>query len=597
MAEKYLTLKLTITSLPKPTSAGCKMPGFRTRIEQSPLGASVGPGSDFEFDDSIQKQIGVVDFLQKMAKGSLSAVEVESFGKALFTLILRNEVLEKYKECVTEGLRSTATLRIALNIQPPELLGLPWEYLHDGKSHLLKKNFSIVRVSDELAQQDAPFGRIRSLLVVAAGPSKNSAFPAFDSDAHVGQLQAEFSSLSGLKIAVIPHVTADRLQDALRKETFDALYFVGHGRYSGSQAGQLILETDDGSDDPVRAEDFAQWLRNSKSVRFVYLNSCSTATTGLENPFSGAAQRLMLDGDVTAVVAMQCPIAQKAALAMAKWFFKYLGEESSPEEAVVKCRTQFRDSYSWGIPVVYTYLAGPEKLEQNRIACLLSAEPASSKYMFILPSFLLGLPAGDDPANIEQVRAFLESSKIPYSYPGEVFAITDQMAAFYLMYLVGRISPLTSASITTYEGFQQKTGQSQDVTHFFAFGSKSNSVCESLIKNYSKRFTFNFSSERWTINDASTQKSWSINDPSRQGEKQYRNSKDYGVIQKIVRRDQETTSVYFIIGGLGDRATQGCGWYFMRNWEALVREFGDTEFGIVLEFPENLNFTQGSRIL
>src|SRR5207245_708364 len=99
------------------------------------------------------------------------------------------------------------------------------------------------------------------------------------------------------------------------------------------------------------------------TVRFVYLNSCSTAATALTNLFSGVAQRLMLDGQIDAVVAMQTPVAQTAGLTIAQGFFDEVGRGSSPELALALARTDPDDFHNWGVPVVYSYLGGAEDLE------------------------------------------------------------------------------------------------------------------------------------------------------------------------------------------------------------------------------------------
>jgi hypothetical protein len=41
----------------------------------------------------------------------------------------------------------------------------------------------------------------------------------------------------------------------------------------------------------------------------------------------------------------------------------------------------------------------------------------------------------------------------------------------------------------------------------------------------------------------------------------------------------------FIIAGLGGRATEGCGYFFLRNWNDLFKKFGRSDFAVILKFP------------
>ena len=153
----------------------------------------------------------------------------------------RGEVLNRYRDCVAVAPERGERLRIALTVLAEELLGVPWEYMHDGESFILKQNQSIVRVIDELRAMKAPFGPIRRLLVAIANP-KNSAYKEFDAEAHRKELEGLIGALRGVEADFLMPATKKALRDKLSDNDYDTLYFVGHGRFSPGLGGQIILE-------------------------------------------------------------------------------------------------------------------------------------------------------------------------------------------------------------------------------------------------------------------------------------------------------------------------------------------------------------------
>src|SRR6185369_5698003 len=245
-----------------------------------------------------------------------------------------------------------------------------------------------------------PFGPIRKLLVAIANPN-SPLYSKFDAATHLKNLLELFKRLN-IKSEILMPATRGALESSLRDKPFDAFYFVGHGRLLPPEpggkysTGQLILEREGSSPeetdttDSLDATEFASWvsLNPSKSgrLRFAYFNSCSTAVTDRANSFAGVAQRLMLDAEVAAVVAMQTDVEQTAALNMAEGFFAELKRGKSPELAITLARTKAKDSHSWGVPVMYSQLAGPEEFDRNRIACLFSSDLEESSYGMVLPT-------------------------------------------------------------------------------------------------------------------------------------------------------------------------------------------------------------------
>jgi hypothetical protein len=587
MGEKYLTIKLTITQLNKAL--------YRARIEQSPLGASRGPGCDFKLSKTDWTMIN--QFIAKMAaRKSLSKSEVKELGQKLFSLIFKDGVLEKYNQCIgrlTAGIR----LRLAIAILAEHLVSVPWEYLHDGNGFLLQSNRLIVRIIDELAEKKAPFGPIGQLLIAIANPGKHrpdeATFTPFDDQAHVKELVARLKP-SGIAYEILNPCTSVKLEERIRSGAFDALYFAGHGIFTPNLEGQLILEDDNNGEVRLDAAELARWLSNpdgnpAHRVRFAYLNSCSSAKNTSPNPFAGVAQRLMRDGDVDAVVAMQTDVEQTAAFDMAAGFFGELrlSGGKSPEQAMALARGRGGDEHSWGIPAIYSYLTGPEDFDRNRLAYFLSAKPGESSYGLFLPTFIFGALVGEIKGEIEIVPPQR------YFYKGETVALKDAESGLDIIRLLTQIAPPEKIKL-----WRAADQQKADCSHWFIFGSRSNRIVQSVLgkKEYFPRFKFDYEPPdqpgKWMLKDTALNQSHYIDAPHKGRKEEYDEKDDIGVIEKIISKNH----VFFLLSGLGDRATRGCSYFLYKNWGDLLKEFGDSPFGMVLKFPGGFGFNAAERL-
>ena len=574
MDEKYLTIKLVISDL-----GGNR---YRSRIEQSPLGASSGSGWDFELTQADRDQIA--NFVRKMPTTDLGDADVIAVGEKLFKLVLPkgSDVGQKYKDCLAltrVKSQPKQRLRIAIAVVAKDLWSFPWEYLHDGDGFLVRRNHTIIRVIDELAEQKAPYVPIRRLLIAVANPTDTSTFVPFDAKKHLDELKSRIGALAGLKSEILEGATRSSLEKKIRDGNFDAIYFLGHGTFSKQSEGHLILENGKSGVDPYSAYDLSEALTNTtggESVRFIYLNSCATAKTDEEHGFAGVAQRLMLAQAVDSAVAMQTNVQQEAALNMAIAFFDELLRGNTVEQALSLARGKANDSHSFGVPVIFSSLAGPEELERNRIAHLLSANFTQSIFGFVLPNFRFGVPIDNDDKTEYQLQP-----TPGYFYPGETFSVRDMEAAWGVLRLVMQVAIPDQIKLMTTSGDLDET-----CTHWFLFGSKSNKIVEGVLKNYSPTFEFDYSPVDqpgcWVLRDADNPGIiHKILDPHKQKSSAYEEAEDIGVIEKIVQDDK----VFFLFSGLGDRATRGCGLYFYKNWRKLLQESGNGSFKMILKFP------------
>jgi hypothetical protein len=299
----------------------------------------------------------------------------------------------------------------------------------------------------------------------------------------------------------------------------------------------------------------------------------------------------MRDGKVDAVVAMQTDVEQTAALAIAVSFFEelQLRRHNSHEEALALARFKGGDAHSWGVPVIYSYLSGPEDFDKNRLAYFLSTTPGRDSYGIFVPTFVFGALVGEIKGKIK-----LDPPQ-KYFYPGETIAREDMESGLDVIRLLTQIVP--SEAIKLWRTTDQKDAP---CSHWFLFGSRSNKIVKSVLSNkrYSPRFEFDYAPDgqrgKWMLKDTTLTQAHYINNPHKGKKGEYDEKDDIGVIEKIVSR--ELGRVFFLLSGLGDRATRGCGRYLYDHWQDLLVEFGDSPFGIVLKFPGGFGFDKAERL-
>jgi len=132
----------------------------------------------------------------------------------------------------------------------------------------------------------------------------------------------------------------ERIFDRLAGAAYHVVHYMGHGDFAATKGGMLLLEDADGHAVPTSAKAFAHLLRD-EPLRLVFLNACDTgATPQLADlhPFAGVAAALVANG-VPAVVAMQFPITDRAALTFSKVFYARIAAGDAVDVAVAQGRS------------------------------------------------------------------------------------------------------------------------------------------------------------------------------------------------------------------------------------------------------------------
>jgi formylglycine-generating enzyme required for sulfatase activity len=287
---------------------------------------------------------------------------VQEFGGALFEALLTGELRNRYDVSRERAAGQMAGLRFKLRIQAPDLAALPWELLYDTrrKRYLcLSASTPLVRYM-ELPQPVETLGVAPPLRVLGMVASPKD-LPRLDVAAEKARLEEALKELQA-KGMVELHWLGDgtwwHLQRALRRGPWHIFHFIGHGWYDPeTDEGQLALVGPGGVAAHLGARQLALLLADHEPMRLALLNACEGARGGFVDLFSSTASVLVSQG-LPAVLAMQYPVRDKAAIELSYTFYESLAEGLPLEAALVEARKAISladvDSLEWAAPVLYT---------------------------------------------------------------------------------------------------------------------------------------------------------------------------------------------------------------------------------------------------
>lgn len=304
------------------------------------------------------------------ATGSLKAApaaaaaptrSVADFGTLLFDALFQDEartVFDKTDSVAQAGLDRGVRIRLSMDLRAPgmaEVAALPWELMcrRGQRPLVVSKQTPLVRSLDVAGPMDPrPFVAPLRILVLMANP-RGSAMLNLQREREL--IEQSWARLPGVAVDFVRPVKAEVLRQ-LALVDYHVVHYMGHGDFEAEEGGLLLLELEDGSPDPVTGDEFAMWLAD-EPLRLVFLNACKTGTTPARSgahPFAGVATALIRDR-VPAVVAMQFPISDQAAIVFAQTFYERIAQGLPVEAAVAEGRKLLysgRDT-EWATPVLY----------------------------------------------------------------------------------------------------------------------------------------------------------------------------------------------------------------------------------------------------
>lgn len=218
-----------------------------------------------------------------------------------------------------------------------ELLALPWEILHDGRSWLFQGRHAVRvrrRLPNRQAQPARPTALPIRILLASPRPEKNAKGNRLDYIDHrvsARPLVEAVESLGDLaRLTILQPPTYGDLERALAAgdegQPFDVVHFDGHGVYDRSLGlGGLCFEASGDPDllDFVDATKLAGLVREHR-IPLVFLEACQTAVAEVD-PTASVAGRLLEEG-VTSVVAMSHSVLVETARRFVQAFYAELAK-------------------------------------------------------------------------------------------------------------------------------------------------------------------------------------------------------------------------------------------------------------------------------
>jgi formylglycine-generating enzyme required for sulfatase activity len=290
----------------------------------------------------------------------------EVAGAALFEALFRGDV----GRCLDRSLSGRTGdqgrgLRLRLIVDPREpgcaaIAALPWELLYDpaGRGFFgLRMTTPVVRFLDVGSPHRVqPIRGPLRVLVALASPTE---LPPLDLDGERRGAES-WGREGGVVVEVLERATLDGLRRRLRQRTYHALHFTGHGDFrAGGDRGVLFFARAGGGAEPVDGELLAALVDDCPALRLVVLNACLSGRIPRRegrDPFAGVASALVRGG-VPAVVAMQFPISDRAAVRFCRDLYQSLADGDPVDAAVAEGRRgMLREapaSLEWAAPVLH----------------------------------------------------------------------------------------------------------------------------------------------------------------------------------------------------------------------------------------------------
>jgi len=356
-ATKYQNFDLTILPVRSGYHAGVSSPaGEETAdlllADLALLAGRLGTNRTIAADASSEEHIAAL----------FGAMNVTEAGSLLYDWIFRDGIRIALWRSLDQAKGSGEGLRIRLRLnEAPELMNLPWEWLHDSerdKSFALDRRTPIVRYLD-LPEPVTPLSITTPIEVVTmvAIPRGTEKLDAAGEREKLALALKPGLDAGYVRLVVIEEPRLAALRRQLSEGPCHVFHFIGHG-----QAGGLLMEYDDGDVRHVSAQEIGGLLWNYERdwdpPRLVVLNSCEGSLSESKDPFTGVAQGLMQQG-IPAVIAMQTRISDPASISFSEGFYESISAGAPLEAALAQGRLFIMtngDEAEWGTPVLYTRL-------------------------------------------------------------------------------------------------------------------------------------------------------------------------------------------------------------------------------------------------
>lgn len=338
--------------------------GYPVTVTRAPAGDAKGvcqidPGSpDFQ------------DMLRRVERGDSDEAFLTDFGCCLFEALFAGEIGSVFRSSLGQARGQGQGLRVCLHLEPPELAALPWEFLYDPQQDCflaISPETPLVRYvpMPSPTRPTAVKPPLRVLAVISAPDDAPPLDVAEELGIIRGALEAGINQ-GWLQLHVLEHGSVADISQAMRDFHPHVFHFVGHGRFEDDQA-YVLLEDVHGCALPLDERAFREFFLGLPDTRLAVLNACQTASLSSTRSLAGLAPRL-LQRNLSAVVAMQYPLAGHIALIFAREFYRSLGRGRPLDAAIAEARKGIfletgGSTPEWGIPVLFLRAGDGQLLE------------------------------------------------------------------------------------------------------------------------------------------------------------------------------------------------------------------------------------------
>ena len=328
--------------------------GYPVTVIQSPAGEASALCVLDPLADDVQAA------LRRIEADDTDARLLAALGCRLFDALFPDPIALLFRASLGLTRGQGKGLRVRLRLEPPELAALPWEYMCDGRADCflsISPEMPLVRYVP-MARPSRPIAARPPLRVLAVLCSPSDA-PPLNVEREKGiieQALARWVDQGMVQLHVLERGTVAEIGEAMRCFRPHVFHFVGHGQYDGDQA-YVVLEDEEGHARLVGERAFREFFLGVAEARLAVLNACQTARTSSARPLTGIAPRL-LQRNLSAVVAMQYPIADDTAAVFTREFYRSLAQGYPVDGAIAEARKGIfmevgGDLRDWGIPVLF----------------------------------------------------------------------------------------------------------------------------------------------------------------------------------------------------------------------------------------------------
>lgn len=343
------------------------------RVVRSPAGEA--PKSQVKFWFSAPGELAklrgelenaVLEIDEKNRQGPTTRGEqvLRDFGRGVFRSVFTD--VPSIQRIYERSKGAAQDLRIKLRIEAADLAGLPWEYLYDEDD--MPGFVSLTRPIVRYLETAGGVGRMGvkgplRILGMIADPS-TSEWPKLNVVRERDRINKGIDALQHegkVDFQWVPGGTGKDLMKKLLEGEWHIFHFIGHGGVvealpGAGASGFVVMVDEDGKPVKKFASDLAMMLTGARrSLRLIVLNCCESARINVGDRFGNPAIGLMKTGWLPAVVAMQFPITDHAAISMSEGFYAALAGNRPIDDAVTLARKfiQEKSRVEWGIPVLY----------------------------------------------------------------------------------------------------------------------------------------------------------------------------------------------------------------------------------------------------